>query len=243
MKTLIPVLVILLSSLTGKFALAHFGEPTVSVPLTTLYIPSGFDSDDNVQIVGEGYFRNSCFSPAPPDIKVDHYSKTILVNARAYVYQGACAQVTGPNVLLPFSVEFNLGNLMPGVYQIFQGPLNEYMGQVKIATAYRSNTNGYFYAPISEVIVQQVGSMTEIRLSGFMLGSCLRLGPVETSVENNVIIVEPFAFVQPGEDCLRGQFPFSTTLRLYLPRGRYLLHIRSENGDAINRMIDVVDVY
>lgn len=243
MKTLIPVLTFLICALIGNSAFAQFEQPTVPVPLTTLYVPSGFDSDDNVQVVGEGYFRNACFSPAPPDVRVDHYTKTIQLNARAYVYQGACAQVTGPNVILPFTVEIDLGHLMPGVYQIVQGPLNEYMGQIKIAPAYRSNINDYFYAPVSEVTVHQIGSVTEIQLSGFMLGSCLRLSHVETTVENNVIVVEPFAYAQPGEECLRGYFPFSTTMRIYLPRGRYLLHVRAEKGEAINRMIDVVDVY
>lgn len=243
MKTLIPVLILFICALTGNSAFAQIGQPTVPVPLTTVYVPSGFDSDDNVQIVGEGYFRNACFSPAPADVRVDYYSKTIQINAKAYVYQGACAQVTGPNVILPFTIEINLGPLMPGVYQIVQGPLNEYIGQIKVAPAYRSNLGNYFYAPVSEVTVHQIGSITEIQLSGFMLGSCLRLSHVETTVENNVIVVEPFAYVQPGEECLRGQFPFSTTLRIYLPRGRYLLHIRTEEGNAINRMIDVFDVY
>ncbi len=242
MKAVFSVLVFLACVLSGDLASARLRRPIVPVPLSALYVPSGFDSDDNVQFVGEGYFPNACFSPAPPEIHVDHSQKTITVNARAYVYQGACAQQTRPNVILPFTVEFNVGPLPPGLYQIVQGPMREFLGAVKITHAVRSNGN-YFYAPVSEVTIQQLGAITEIWISGVLLGSCVQLASVETRVENNVIVIEPFAYVEPGNNCFRGYFPFAAVLRVRLPHGRYLLHVRAEDGNAINRMIDVTNIH
>lgn len=238
------VAIFVLLFLTGSVSLASVlpteTEERTLVPLSfdTLYIPSGFDSNDNVQLVGEGFFRNACFSLAPTTVSVDHAGKTIFLLPQAYVYNGPCAQVVQPFVILPFVVEINVGTLEPGTYQILQGPERAIAGYVNVARANRDSVDDFLYAPVSEIDVRQVGAETEIHLSGHMLGSCQRLGEVKTTVENNVITVYPYAYNVAGDDCLRGRFPFSKTIRVRAPAGRYLIHVRAQAGEALNRIVD-----
>ena len=40
------------------------------------YVPSGFDSNDNAQIVAEGSLSNTCYKPGPHQVMINHQEKT-----------------------------------------------------------------------------------------------------------------------------------------------------------------------
>jgi hypothetical protein len=55
-----------------------------------------------------------------------------------------------------------------------------------------------------------------------------------------VIVVLPIAKMETRPDCKDGKFPFNKVVSVDLvPKGRYLLHVRSMNSKAINNLVDV----
>jgi hypothetical protein len=51
---------------------------------SNVYVPVGFDSNDHIQIVGEGMFENACYRPAETKAKVDVEKKRITLTPAAY---------------------------------------------------------------------------------------------------------------------------------------------------------------
>src|ERR1035437_9052314 len=67
-----------------------FSPSIVQVGYHTGYLPDGFDTNDNVQVIGEGLFSNSCYRPGPVQVNVDQTAKTITLTPKAYFYDGMC---------------------------------------------------------------------------------------------------------------------------------------------------------
>lgn len=224
-------------ALGALFASPAFAQDPVKKPATfnTAYYPTGFDSNDNVQFVGEGMFRNTCYRPAETAVQVDQEKKTITVGPVAYEYAGLCLQV-----ILPFERVIDVGILKPGVYSILQSPEGTELGKIPVKAASRDEADDYLYAPIDQAFFRQKGAQSEIYLTGSFMTNCMHLKDVKVSVESKAVVVQPIAELEQRDGCLRGKFPFSKVVKVDLvPKGRYLLHVRSMNAKAINNLIDV----
>lgn len=203
----------------------------------TIYAPGGFDSNDHVEIVGEGMFRSTCYRPAETRVRVDNLNKTIYVGPAAYEYSGFCLQV-----LLPFDRVIDVGILEPGNYQIVQASDGINLGKLNIYAATTQSADDYLYAPISQAFFKNKGAKNEIFLTGYFSNSCLKLKDVRVTVEPKVIVVQPIAemAVDSEQACEDGNFHFEKTVEVdFLKSGRYLLHIRSMNSKSVNTLVDV----
>jgi hypothetical protein len=62
------------------------------------------------------------------------------------------------------------------------------------------------------------------------------------SLEGDVVVVQPLVRVDLTSKCLMYLRPFSQEVMFpNLTEGRYLIHIRSTNGRALNRVLSVSD--
>lgn len=210
-------------------------EPTqVGVTFARVYVPVGFDSNDHVQFVGEGMFKNACYRPAPTTVSVDTASKTIKVGPVAYEYKGFCLQV-----ILPFDRVVDVGILEPGTWQIVNATDGQALGQVSIAPATTADPDDYLYAPVAQAYVRQSGKATTLILNGTFPSSCMAMKDVKVNIIDNVIVVQPIAEMAQGT-CTGPATSFTKTVKLgAVKAGRYLLHVRSMNGNAVNALVDV----
>src|SRR5690606_29287612 len=110
----------------------------------------GFDSNDHVQFVGEGLFRNTCYRPATPFAMVDHDRKQIRVGPVAYEYNGLCMQV-----ILPFERVIDVGILKPGAYEVIQEPDGRLLGTIPVKVARSADPDDHLYAPVSQAFFRQ----------------------------------------------------------------------------------------
>lgn len=217
-------------SLTAKAQL----EP-VKVPFTfsKMYAPSGFDSNDIVQIVGEGVFKNACYRHAETKVIVNDESRTVTIEAAAYEYSGLCLQV-----IVPFERTVDIGILKSGKWDILQGSTEKRLGSVVVTTAISQSADDFQYAPVSQAFFQQTEGRNEVLLSGEFTNSCLSIQEVKVNVETEAIVVQPIAQLNDGPDCKMGRFPFLQTVNVGpLAKGKYLLHVRSMNGNAVNTIV------
>lgn len=199
------------------------------------YVPEGFDSNDQVEFVGEGLFSNTCYRPAETNVSVNHEKKTILVGPAAYQYAGFCLQV-----ILPFDRVINAGLLKPGTYQVIQEINGAQLGQVNVKEAKTESADEFLYAPISQAFFRNSGMTSEIYLTGEFKNSCLSLDKVAVSVQKDVIVVQPIAKIDDNGNCQEGRFHFEELVKIdTLRKGRYLLHVRSMNAKSVNSLVDV----
>lgn len=207
----------------------------VAATFNKVYAPGGFDSNDNVQIVGEGMFKNTCYRHAETTVRVEESTHTIYLGPVAYEYAGLCLQV-----ILPFERVIDVGILKAGTWRIVQGDGTQKLNEVSIRTALTDQPDDYLYAPISQAFFQQKGAVSEIFLTGDFPNECLSMDEIKVTLEKDVIVVQPIAKMETRASCKDGKFPFTKSVSVDLiPAGRYLLHVRSLNGHAVNSLVDV----
>lgn len=227
-----------LVSLMILFTLSAWSQtnPTLRASkLDTSYVPDGFDSNDQVQFVIEGTYRDTCSKAAGTRFTVNPNSKTILVAPYEYRYAGPCL-----DMLVPHNEVVNLGVIQPGKYQVLQSG-GRALGTLNVNIARSSSADDYLYAPISQAYVRKVNGRVAMTLSGVFTSSCMQVKKVIANVQSNVVTVQPLAVLLPtATNCVIGNFPFEETTYLPMQRsGRYLLHVRSLNGESVNTLFDL----
>lgn len=216
-------------------AMAEAAPVRVPATFNKVYVPNGFDSNDQVQIVGEGLFRNTCYRHTQPTVTVNHETKQILVGPAAYEYSGFCLQV-----VLPFERVLDVGILKTGTYEILQTTDKTKLGAITIKPALTDSPDDYLYAPISQAFFRQQGLTSEIYLTGDFPNSCMSLDNVQVDVQKDAIVVLPITKLEQRGDCQSGQFHFDKLVKVdFIKPGRYMLHVRSMNGKAVNNLVDI----
>lgn len=215
---------------------AHAESPgRVGVNFNRVYVPEGFDSNDNVQFVGEGLFANSCYRPAQTKVTVDDTTKTITVSPAAYEYEGLCLQV-----ILPFDRVVDVGILKGGDYTILRANSNEELGELHVNQATTRSADDFLYAPVEQAYLHQKNGKKTIYLTGQFPMDCMKLQEVKATINKDVIVLQPIAAMNEGASCKQGQFPFEASVDVSTAsKGRYLIHVRSMNGKAVNSLVDI----
>jgi hypothetical protein len=112
-----------LAALSSVFALSftqlvHAEDPAlpatrdVTIGVSDVFIPGGFDSEADAYVVASGIFPNGCYRWKNAEVKnVDTFNHE--VKSTASVSQGMCLMV-----LVPFTKEIRLGKLASGNHKL-----------------------------------------------------------------------------------------------------------------------------
>lgn len=209
----------------------------VSVGLTAAYIPGGFDSNDRTQMVVEGYFPNTCYRVGPYEKKLDSQNHQITVEQTAYKYRGQCLMM-----IVPFSQTVQVGILKANNYTVKDQATGKILGDMPVRTATNSGPDDNLYASISDAYVGVVdGNKKAIVLQGELPGDCWGLKEKRVVQDGkNVITVLPIIEKLRDTNCNDYRVPFVSTAEIpEVSAGRYLLHVRSLNGLAVNKLVDL----
>ncbi len=216
----------------------------------TIYAPNGFDSNDNTQIILAGVLSGYCMKVGATQHQVD------LQNFRIYVRQqisvtGNCSDLA---MYLPYSTVIDLGPLPEGTYQVAaQDPSGQYspMTQLRIRPATvplsrpsASGPDARLYAPVRSIEFWG-GSATQapvLTLKGVLTNSCLSLDEAKVIYSApNIAEVLPLVRLKK-QDCkaVATEFVLPVSLPAF-PEGETLIHVRSMNGQSLNRVITPLD--
>lgn len=231
------------SFLTTGIAFAQQPTEVRWVP-DSVFTPSGFDDNDNAQIVIDGSLPNSCYRAGPTDISVDSQNKVIHILDKAYLYQGGYCLMT----LVPYTKTLSLGVLAAGKYRIeFEDSRGEVssLGFIRIMISDNPGPDSQLYAPITEAFLENRMNRSKpvLVMRGYFSNTCIEMGQVKAiRNEPDVIEVLPLIKTTPGPDCRSKQVPFEYRFPIQaalLPEksGKYLIHIRSLNGQSINLVV------
>jgi hypothetical protein len=226
---------------------AVMGAELVEVGVDVALIAKrGFDDNDRVEAVLVGELPNPCMTLG--ETRVDREGAVFKVRQMAWSRSnGSCAPnssraASGP---VPYWIEVPFGRLEAADYLIrYRNPRGERQRVFRVAAAETDVIDDYNYAHVSDVIAPDLAiedEPLEVTFRGVVDTSCAAVGNrIKLQRQDDVLVVLPIESLKIGADCTGDYHSYSRKITLPgVPRGLYLLHLRSKNGKAVNRVFSV----
>lgn len=214
---------------------AHADEPR-SVGAANLYVPQGYDDNDEIVVMVDGYLPSTCYQLANPKVTTDPSTRIVTVDLKAHVNTGTCF-----NVPVPFQQEVDLGSLPAGEWRV-QTTVSSHSTSLAVVAASSSAPDEHLYAPVDSVTVtfDKNEGRYSAELTGDILATCLSFSETRVLDQGSVLVVLPI-LEQTSSECQPTSEHFSHKILLpnSLSPGHHLLHIRSLNGRGVNLLFDV----
>lgn len=204
-----------------------------TIPLQKIFTPTGFDNNDNVEVVVYGHLPNLCYHTPTASAEINGNSVTVTAKAN-YVEQTYCPEVT-----VPFSLTVTLGQLEADRYDVSLRDVDQTQATELVVTeAPAESTDNFYYANVEKVYVSKNNKTVRLAVRG--LSSCLkydRIGTMDNGVdvisllpilEYNLELCEP----EDKEQILTWDVPEEWQSKTAL------LHVRSMNGLSRNVILN-----
>lgn len=208
--------------------------PVVTVQPDRIFTPTGFDDNDNAQVVVDGLLPNTCYKLTDGIQDIDYARRIITIEARAELADGACS-----DVLVPFTYEFNFGSLGQGDWLVRteDGALEK---KLHVAEASSAGPDDQMYASVDNAYVQDDGPQGyAIVIEGTYSNTCMVWDKTQLIHKDPLVLeVLPIVKMQDRDDCQNRTIHFKG-VKVRLPdisEGRFLLHVRSMSGRSVNRV-------
>lgn len=212
-----------------SFANAAVQKP---VKIEHIYIPFGFDSNDNFEIVIEGVLPNLCHRSPMTKLKMDENKISIKMSSLFYDSN----DVRCPSNPMPFIDLVSLGILKEGNYNIVVNENTEFQTEKQLQVV-KETTNApdeVIYANVE--FIEIVPGTRKVKLKGTNPSDCFEF--VEVKVFSNQIDTYSILPIvkKVKEDCSYEPTPFSYDLTVPkdINRRKVLLHVRSMRGKSVN---------
>jgi hypothetical protein len=208
----------------------------VPIKIETAYIPVGFDNNDKVEMVVEGTLPTTCYRVGPAKVDLNPSNGILTVTQFAYKYKGSCMAMS-----VKFTNPVTIGFVPPQPFTVRDGTDNGELGKLFVEVAKTSKADDFLYAPITEVTVDV--RRREATITGTFTNSCANVKEMKvTRVSHNVVVALPISEIVVDRPCTVGQFPFNRVVKLpFLNDHRYLIHTRSLDGQAVNKLFTIGD--
>jgi hypothetical protein len=231
-------LILGLSALTGVAATPAHAENRESwlvvVRAQETFVPLGFDDNDEAQVVIDGYLPDSCHRLDRVDVTRNEATGVYQVVQFARYFPVPCLPA-----LVPFTSEVRLGAMPAGRFVVAAHGAAPQILPVRHTDALAPDD--YLYAPVEAARVEaHAGGYTAV-LDGRFTNTCMVLDDLRLVDAGKTKEVLPIMTMAERDDCEAREVPFSRRLDLpaTLAAGRYLLHVRSLNGKAVNTVFSV----
>ena len=209
----------------------------LNVPASQLFVPVGYDDNDQVEIVVEGYLPDSCHKLGWVEVSKDFDKNTVDLRIIAWKVDETCLDIK-----VPFTHTVRLGRIGEGKYQV-RLRSQELSRNLSVEKASKGQPDEFLYAPVDSARVASLlpkpGSIAVIE--GRFTNTCLKVKEVKVLNHEETIEVLPLmeltALDPKGEPCRAEEKQYVVTAPLpEVKSGRHLLHVRSLNGQAVNRV-------
>lgn len=205
-----------------------------------VYLPVGFDDNDNTQLVIDGFFPNSCYRLAQYNVDVNSEQKKVTIYNQVYYYSGSPCLM----VLVPYSRVINVGILSEGTYEVqFVNDKAQPVSKATLVVDKSSNPgpDDFFYAPVEDAYAElKSNGVHELVIRGEYTNTCMMMDRIKVhNIQNNVLVVQPILklkdFSKP--ECAQVMIPYEERVVLSeRPNDKILIHVRSLNGKALNKI-------
>lgn len=218
---------------TGLSALASTPYIT-DVPLDHVYVPQGFHSHDNAEIVITGFLPNLCHRS--PQTSVQVKAGVIRIQVRSLYYHNSNPYC--PMVLVPFVETVSLGVMDKGNYPIVINAQTPYELKSNL-TIEEYSSDAYDDLVFANVThVEDKGVDRKVILKGLNPSDCFELDSIEyTHNSHDTYSIYP-KMKQVSAFCPKKMVPFAYefTVPRELPRQKVLLHVKALDGNSVNQI-------
>ena len=237
MKTSTTLLTLLLTSVSASVALASTSPVVAPIPVTHVYSPLGFDSNDNVEVIVKGYLPNLCYRAPNTRSQVTANTIQIQVTALRPSENIMCAQI-----VVPFLESAQIGVLDKGDYGIFVNSTeaNSRNSAIRIGEATSSAVDDNVYANVESV--ERVPGTRTVFLKGTNPADCYDLDQIKyvSNGKDTYSVLPVMKQVKPT--CTAKAVVFSYKWDVPTDLGSIeqmpLLHVRVMNGKSVNVLFD-----
>jgi hypothetical protein len=198
------------------------------------FAPHGFDDNDQIQVVIEGHLDNDCYRLSTPDIVIDDTTHQVRIQPRASYFQWLCLEVQ-----VPWTQVVQVGSLSAGSWNIKVGSSGE-SATMDVKSASALSPDDHVYAPVDTLFVDVQGGAATATIRGHFSTRCAEIEDMIVTDSGKTIEVQPIMTAGSARNCQRVETPFER--QISLPQkspGRYLVHVRSLNGSALNHVYEV----
>lgn len=213
----------------------------VDAPLDHLFIPSGFDNNDNVEVVVTGKFPNPCYSRNEISVDVKNDIVHIEVTARMEDDQD---RRRCEDLKVPFSETVRIGSLQAGDYKIIvnKGSQYELKGALDVAVSSSSSVDDHIYAQVDYIELGFTGGLTgDAVLIGSSISPCLALDRVEyLSNKEDTLSVLPI-MKKISNSCPEARKRLQIPLKFNpsaLANNKLMLFVRSVDGKSVHTFVE-----
>lgn len=217
------------------------GPYEVPSPVIKIFVPQGFDDNDNVEVIVQGEFPDSCYQIGRTSAQVSLEKKLITVTATSYRYTGSgCTQVVSP-----FLQSVKLGVLTKGTYKVVFKFDEKIAASLPVSERATESPEDYLYAPVENAYLNfdQKTEKPLLTIQGhfpYMFMGCMVMREVRTKRSSDVLVVQPIAAIVHGEEChdQSSDHSFEVKQSIAEPFNEVgLIHVRVLNGDSLNRLV------
>lgn len=213
------------------------GPSTAPIELMKAWVPIGFDSNDRAQVLVDGVLPNTCFRVGPYTTHIDPVAQTISLRQNVDSFNGVCLQM-----VIPFTQTIDLGPLPAGNYALVDQVSGRRIGNLPVTQASTGNIDDFMYADVRETNIAKdpASNRTVVTCSFELADKCSRFKSAVVHYFPEAIVVQPLLERIGNRKCGKSitRTRFNVPLKPHL-KGTFLLHIRSMNGQAVNRLIDI----
>lgn len=223
-----------LSFLLSFLSMAFAGTPIKKeTPVTHVYAPNGFDTNDSAEIVISGFLPNLCHKSPSATVKI--VGKTIEVKVTSLYYHAT--NPFCPEMVVPFLETVNMGALDRGNYKVIvnKGTQWERNQSFEIVDSSSNSIDEYSYAYVTYIEKEGVPN-GYVKLKGYNPSDCFKLDKIEY-VHNGKDTYSVLPKMRQISDfCPRKMVPFEYEWKVPedLETPQVLLHVRSLNGKSVN---------
>lgn len=228
---------------------------TEEVRLEAVLTPSkGYDDNDTVEVILHGTLKNACYSIGNAEFERIGENKISVKQFARKLTTGVCADESKlPTHLLlqvPFTTELTLGQLGNGPYQVVYNQSFGNSAGVRDLVVARSklpSVDELPYASVSAALTRDVyGPKDDVKvtINGVLTSSRMELNPVvQWEKVDDVYVVLPTVKVRNDVLCTYMLRPFQFNLNIgNSDPGHYLVHVRSMNGNSVNKVFEVPEI-
>lgn len=224
--------------LASAFSFSYNNQPEeVLAPIDNIYVPHGYDDNDNIEVVVKGTIANSCYKVGQAFVIKDIKSRTITIGVKAYFYSGAMCTP----IITNYTRTVNLGLLESNVYDIKALNNPAVVKPLSVAVATSASSDDYMYAPVNyaDIDIQTTGEKL-LTLEGIFprtFVGCVILDKVLSYLNpQDVVVVLPIIQIVDDKRCDNHSLRFKHTMLLdetFETNG--LIHVRTLDGQSYNR--------
>lgn len=208
----------------------------VDAKINHVFVPEGFDNNDNVELVIKGELPNTCYSIYKTESKVT--GNKIEIFAKAFNREGE-VNANCERIRVPYTEIVRVGNLQGGNYQIIT---NSEEQKLSVSEASTNSMDEFVYASVSYIDLGFTGgTQGSALLVGTTPNGCYEFDRLEyISNKNDTLSVLPI-MKKVRDTCSKKRerifIPINYDLESF-PHPEMLIFARSLEGKSVSAIVE-----